>query len=286
MSKSKMIKRSVCNVIIFVFILFLFAVCAEMFTAPDIALWHLSVLPVAVVSLIYLIYTSMTYYIYYFKHRNDENLPEKRVKGKVEKILSTIFTIIFIIGMLPASLLPLALVTSPADNTKFEEKIGFIVTKDGLSDYSFIVDSEIGTEKTLTMKNQYSLFSMYATKGEITVREDSTQERISTIRFEYAENLPWYVDIGIDNRMVELVSNQEIWDIDGKEYKSVYLEKEIDGLEIKYTYFISGEKNYIDMYINNGDAMLWICEIWEPCIEMDVESRVNEFIEIFKQVSK
>lgn len=285
MSKSKMIMRSVCNVIILLFILFLFAVCAESFSAPDIALWHSSVLPVAVVSLIYLIYTSVTYYIYYFKHRNDENPPEKRVKGKTEEITSIIFIIIFMIGLLPSVLLPLALVTTSTDNTTFEEKIGFVATENGLSDYSFIADAEIETEKALTMKNQYSLFSMYATKGEITVREATNQEEISTIRFEYAENLPWYVDIGINNRMVELISNQEVLNIDGKEYKSIYSEKEVDGLELKYTYLISGEKNYIGMYINNGDAMFWICEMWDPCIEMNVEARVDEYIEIFKQIS-
>lgn len=273
-----MVLRTIWNVVFLAFLLFMFAAWLEMFYVYDKALFQTFLLPATALMLIYHIYTSAMYYVYCFKHRNDEIYFKNKDKSTAKSVISTILiggaVICFIMYTMSV------VMVLPNLDTR-DPKLANIVNNE-IFEYSFADDEDIIIKKEFTDTKQYSFLSMYAVKGKIEIKNVVTEEEISIVRFEYAENLPWYVDMSIEKEMIEDVSTEISIHADGVNYDSIHLEKEIDGLKVAYCYLESPERSLIDVYITDGNKLFLVSENWEVCAEKNVEARVDEWIEFYK----
>lgn len=278
MGKGKIVLRTIWNVVFLAFLLFMFAAWFEMFYVYDKALFQTFLLPATALMLIYHIYTSVLYYVYCFKHRNDVVHFKNKDKSTVKVVISTILIAGAIIYFLMYTMS--VVVVLPNSETR-DPKLDNVVNNE-IFEYSFVDNEDIITEIKLTDTMQYSFLSMYAVKSKIEIKNLATEEEISTIRFEYAQNLPWYVDMSIEQEMIDDVSTEISIHKDGVNYDSIHLEKEIDGLKVIYCYLEAPENSLIDIYITDGNKFFLLSENWDSCVEMNIEERIDEWVEFYK----
>lgn len=230
--------------------------------------------------LAYHIYNCITYYIYCFKHREEKIYFTNQYKSKVKKVLS----ITCLIGVIVLSALHTVSVGVfyTSESTKFKEEVGFIESE--ISDYSFVEYVDALTEKELKKGGDYSFLSVYAVSGNLSVKESVTKESVAKIYFEYGDKLPSYVSSFIYKDKVDSLSTIISCYIDDKKYSTTHNEIEIDGVKIVYRYIKCERNNFIDVCMKDGNKVLYIEEDWEPYVEIEPETRINEWVKTFKNI--
>ncbi len=282
MNVVKIVLRTIWNLVVCGFIYLLFVVTMDASDIVLTAMFSTFLFPATILLLIYHVYTSVMYYVYCHKHRDDKICFTNKDKSKLKTIISTISLIMVAVLFM---LYTMSLMTSfgvPVTNDKIEEKIGFIDS--GISDYSFVENLEIQTEKNLTTEHHYTFMSMYAAEGNLTVNESITKEQVAGFDFEYLENLPWYISTFIYYDKVDGLDTRWSFRADAVDYSTTHNEIEIDGVKVVYRYIQCSEANFIDICMKKGNKILYIEENWEQCVDIDAESRIDEWIETFKNI--
>ena len=282
MNVVKIVLRTIWNLVVCGFIYLLFVVTMDASDIVLTAMFSTFLFPATILLLIYHIYTSVMYYVYCHKHRDDKICFTNKDKSKLKTIISTVILIMVVVLFM---LYAMSLMTSfgvPVTNDKIEEKVGFI--NSGISDYSFIENLEIQTEKNLTTEHHYTFMSMYAAEGNLKVDESITKEQVAGFDFEYLENLPWYISIFVYNDKVDGLDTKWSFHADDANYSTTHNETEIDGVKVVYRYIQCSEANFIDICMKKGNKILYIEENWEPYIEIEPETRINEWVEIFEDL--
>lgn len=280
MGKGKIVLRTIWNLIFLGFILLLLMTAMEATDFVLTAIFSTFLFPASILLLIYHIYTSVMYYVYCYKHRNDEVRFTNKDKSKSKTILSTILLMgVAIFFMMYAMSFVVSFATPVADSTIAEEKLEFIESE--MSDYSLVENLELPTEKVMTTEYDYTFMSMYAVEGNLSVNEVTTQEQIAEINFKYSEKLPWYVSSFIYNDVVDRLDTSWSFYADGANYTTTHNETEIDGVQVVYRYIQCSEANFINMCVKKDNRILYIAENWEQCVDIDAETRINEWIEVF-----
>lgn len=282
MNVVKIVLRTIWNLVVCGFIYLFFVVTLDASDIVLAAMFSTFLFPATILLLIYHVYTSVMYYVYCHKHRDDKICFTNRDKSKLKTIISTVSLIMVAVLFM---LYTMSLMTSfgvPVTNDKIEEKIGFIDS--GISDYSFVENLEIQTEKNLTTEHHYTFMSMYAAEGNLTVNESITKEQVAEFDFEYLENLPWYISTFIYYDKVDGLDTSWSFRADAVDYSTTHNEIEIDGVKVVYRYIQCSEANFIDICMKKGNKILYIEENWEQCVDIDAETRINEWIEVFKNI--
>ncbi len=282
MGKMKIALRTIWNIVVCIFIYLLFVVTMDATDIVLTAMFSTFLFPATILLLIYHIYTSVMYYVYCYKHRDDKICFTNKDKSKLKTIISTVILItVAVLFMLYA----MSLVTSfgvPVTNDKIEEKLGFIDSE--ISDYSFVENLDVQTEKVMTTEHHYMFMSMYAAEGNLIVNETTTKEHVAKINFEYSEKLPWYISTFIYKDVVDRLDTSWSFRTDGVDYSTTHNETEIDGVKVVYRYIQCSEANFIDICMKKGNKILYIEENWEQFVDIDAESRIDEWIETFKNI--
>lgn len=172
---------------------------------------------------------------------------------------------------------------SDSESIKFKEEVGFIESE--ISDYSFVEYVDASTEKELQKGGDYSFLSVYAVSGNLSVKESVTKESVAKIYFEYGDKIPSYVSSFIYKDKVDSLSTIISYHVEGgDDYETTHNETKIDGIKIVYRYIECERNNFIDVCMQDGNKVLYIEENWEPYIEIDPETRINEWVEIFENL--
>lgn len=280
----KIILKTLWNIIVFAFILMLFPIGIVTNDIAYTVLFNTFLYPLVLLLLAYHVYNCITYYIYCFKHRGEQIYFTNRYKSKVKTVIS----IVCLIGVILLSILYTVSVgvfytKLDGESTKSKEEVEFIESE--ISDYSFVEYIEVSTEKELQKGKDYSFLSMYVVSGNLSVRESITKDSIAKIYFEYGKKLPFYVSSFIYKDKVDSLSTKISYYVEGGDnYETTHNETKIDGIKIVYRYIECERNNFIDVCMQDGNKVLYIEENWEPYIEIEPETRINEWVEIFEDL--
>lgn len=284
MGKSKIVFRTIWNLVALAFILLLSVATMSTYDITSTVLFRTFLYPLVILLLAYHIYTSVMYYIYCFKSKGEQICFTNQNKSKSKTVISIVCLIGIVIFFILYTMSFVAFFSMPDnESTKFKEKVGFIELE--ISDYSLLENIELSTEKDFIKGDEFSFSSIYSTSGSLAVKETNTQEEIAKIDFEYCEKLPFYVSAFIYNEMLDDVKvDVSYHNDDGSEYKTTYNYTEFDDIKIAYRYIQCDRVNYIDLCLKQGDKVLSVYETWEQCVDIDAESKINEWIETFKNI--
>ena len=280
----KIILKTIWNIFVFVFIILLFPTGVVTNDIAYTVLFNAFLYPLMLWLIAYHTYNCITYYVYCYKHRGEQVYFTNQYKSKIKKAFSIACLIsVSVLAILHTVSVGVFYTKSDSESTKFKEEVGFIESE--ISDYSFVEYVNASTEKELQKGGDYSFLSVYAVSGNLSVKESVTKESVAKIYFEYGDKIPYYVSSFIYKDKVDSLSTIISYHVEGgDDYETTHNETKIDGIKIVYRYIECERNNFIDVCMQDGNKVLYIEENWEPYIEIDPETRINEWVEIFENL--
>ena len=280
----KIILKTIWNIFVFVFIILLFPTGVVTNDIAYTVLFNAFLYPLMLWLIAYHTYNCITYYVYCYKHRGEQVHFTNQYKSKIKKAFSIACLIsVSVLAILHTVSVGVFYTKSDSESIKFKEEVGFIESE--ISDYSFVEYVDASTEKELQKGGDYSFLSVYAVSGNLSVKESVTKESVAKIYFEYGDKIPSYVSSFIYKDKVDSLSTIISYHVEGgDDYETTHNETKIDGVKVAYRYIQCSEANFIDICMKKGNKILYIEEDWEPYIEIEPETRINEWVEIFENL--
>lgn len=278
MSRFKIILRIFINV---AFILFVSIFVKNVYIndSVEVIRYYTFLVPVSIVLSIWGVFNLITYLLYYFRNKSGDISFFNKDKPKPQKIISvSILFVSTILYVLYCYNTPLFI-----DSNEFIAQMN-VVNEFQSEAYSYADKSKIILcASSLECDDQIILEDLVANEGKFYLSVSENETALVEVKFEFAKNLSGLNMLKVLNAKIDDVNFDYSIHIDGESVKPERNRIQLDNTNIVYEYMSNQKVNRISMCISNENAVLYVYECWEKTVVIDIDARINEWLEIFKQ---
>lgn len=276
MNKLKIVLRIFLNISIILFVS-LFAKNVYTNNSVDVIRYYTFLLPFSIVLIIWGVFSLITYLLYCYKNKGENISFFNKDKIKLRKIISaSILAVGAIIYVLYCYNTPLFI-----DSDKFIAQMD-IVNNWKTKTYSYADNSEtVLYTSSIKCDDQIVLGKLIANEGKLYLSTSKEENDLVEVKFEFAKNLSGLNMSKVLDAKIEDVNFYYSVHIDGENVEPERNRIQLNDVDVVYEYMSNQKVNRISMCISNENAVLYVYECWDHSVVLDIDSRINEWIEIF-----
>lgn len=279
MNNFKMVLRVLCNI---VFVIFISLFVKNIYTndVVEVIRYYTFLLPFFIILIIWGVFGLITYLLYCYKNKGKNISFFNKDKSRLRKIISvSILVVSTILYAVYCYNTPMFI-----DSDKFMAQMN-VVNDFQIKTYSYTDNSKIVLyTSSIECDDQIILGNLVANEGNFYLSTSEEEQDLVEVKFEFAKNLSGLNMLKVLNAKIDDVNFDYAIHIDGKTVKPERSHIQLDSIDIVYEHMSNQKVNRISMCVSNGNSVLYVYECWDKSVVLDVDGRINEWVEIFKQL--